>query len=159
VARRSCALIDVQSKEAAMVRSLARSHPFEELFRDLSPGYFVRPLHGDPLPEPGQIRIDVKETDSAFTVQAEVPGVSRDDIQVGLDGARVTISAEVRQADKQSDDERTLREERYFGSVSRSLQLAQEIDEAAATAKVDNGVLTLVLPKRKSGAGRQLKVE
>ncbi len=142
-----------------MVRSLARSHPFEELFRDLSPGYFVRPLHGDPLPEPGQIRIDVKETDSAFTVQAEVPGVSRDDIQVGLDGARVTISAEVRQADKQSDDERTLREERYFGSVSRSLQLAQEIDEAAATAKVDNGVLTLVLPKRKSGAGRQLKVE
>lgn len=142
-----------------MVRSLSRSHPFDELFRDFSPGFFVRPLHGDPLPAPGQIRIDVKETDAAFTVQAEVPGVHRDDIKVGIDGAQITISAEVRQTDKQSDDERTLREERYFGSVSRSIQLAQDIDEAAATAKVDNGVLTLVLPKRKGGGGRQLKVE
>ena len=142
-----------------MVRSLTRSHPFDELFRDFSPGFFVRPLHGDPLPTPCQIRIDVKETDSAFTVQAEVPGVSREDIKVSIDGAQVTLSAELRQTDKQSDDERTLREERYFGSVSRSIQLAQEIDEAAATAKVDNGVLTLVLPKRKAGNGRQLKVE
>jgi HSP20 family protein len=62
--------------------------------RTSPPVFYVRPLHGDPLPSPAQIKVDVKETDKGYTVQAEVPGVSKDEIHVSLDGNVVTLRAE-----------------------------------------------------------------
>ena len=132
----------------------SRSSLFDEFFRDFAPGFYVRPLHGDPLPTPAQIKVDVKESDKAYTVQAEVPGVSKDEIHVNLDNNVVTLRAEVKQQDRQSQGEKVLRTERYYGAVSRSFQLPQEIDVAQARARYDSGVLTLTLPK-KSGSGAQ----
>ncbi len=138
---------------------IARGGLFDDFFRDLTPGFYVRPLHGDPLPTPAQIKIDVKEADQGYTVQAEVPGVPKEDIQVSIDGNVVTLSAEVKQSDSQTDDEKLLRSERYYGSVSRSFQLPADIDQDTAKAKYDNGVLTLTLPKKKSGASQRLAIE
>ena len=56
-------------------------------------------------------------------------------------------------------EDRVLRSERYFGSVSRSFQLPQEVDSAKAKAKYDNGVLSLTLPKRQGGASKELMIE
>ncbi len=135
-----------------------RGSLFDELFRDPTPGYFVRPLHGDPLPQ--QIKLDAKEDPETYTLHAELPGVAKDDIHVTIEGPVVTISAELRQLDQQKRDERLLRSERYFGSVSRSVRLAVDVDEARATAKVDNGVLTLVLPKKLQSPGsRKLRID
>ena len=50
-----------------------RGSVFDDFFKELTPGFYVRPLHGDPLPTPAQIKVDVKETDQGYTVQAEVP--------------------------------------------------------------------------------------
>ena len=125
-----------------------RSFLLNDFFRDLAPAFYVRPLHGDPLPSAAQIKVDVKENKDAYTVHAEIPGVSKEDIHVSLDGNLVTLEAEVKQQDSTGENENVLRSERYFGAVSRSFQLPQEIDQAQAKAKFDNGVLTLSLPKK-----------
>ena len=75
---------------------ITRGSLFDDFFKDLAPGFYIKPLHGDPLPSPTQIKVDVKETDQGYTVQAEVPGVAKEDIQVSVDGNVVTLSAEVR---------------------------------------------------------------
>jgi len=136
-----------------------RGSLFDDFFRDIAPGFYVKPLHGDPLPTPEKIKVDVKETDKAYTVQAEVPGVAKEDIHVSLDGNVVSLRAEVKQQDTATKDEKVLRTERYFGAVSRSFQLPMEIDQAEARAKYDNGVLTLTLPKKLTGGSQRLVID
>ncbi|KUM02633.1 Hsp20/alpha crystallin family protein [Chromobacterium subtsugae] len=136
----------------------ARHSLFDEFFRDFTPGFFIKPLHGDA--PPAQIKMDVRETGEAYQVEAELPGVGKEDIHVEIDGALVTIRAEVKQFDQQGQDERALRSERYYGLVSRSFQLPQEIDREAAAARYENGVLNLTLPKRRNdGGGQRLRIE
>lgn len=142
-----------------MANQLTRGTLFDDLFRDIAPGFFVRPLHGDPLPTAAQIKIDVSETDGAYTVLAEVPGVGKEDINVSIDGSVVTLRAEIKQQDRQSEGEKVLRTERYYGAVSRSFQLPQDIDQTAAKAKYDNGVLTLTLPKKQASGSQRLTIE
>jgi HSP20 family protein len=136
-----------------------RGSLFDDFFKDFAPGFYVKPLHGDPLPSPSQIKVDVKESGQAYTVQAEVPGVSKDDIHVSIDGNVVTLQAEVKQADSQTSDEKTLRSERYYGSVARSFSLPVDIDQANAKARYDNGVLTLTLPKKQGNGSQRLRIE
>ena len=136
-----------------------RGNLFDDFFRDVAPGFYVKPLHGEPLPTPEKIKVDVMESDQMYTVQAEVPGVAKDDIHVALDGNIVTLRAEVKQQDSQAKDEKVLRTERYYGAVSRSFQLPMEIDQSQAKAKYDNGVLTLTLPKKLSGGSQRLVID
>ena len=130
---------------------------FDELFRDVNPGYFIKPLHGDPLP--GQIKVDVKENPNEFIVEAEIPGAGKENIHVNIEGNVVTIRAEVSQVDSQSKDDKVLRSERYYGEVSRSFQLPVDIDETASKARYDNGVLTLNLLKKLKQAGQRMTIE
>lgn len=138
---------------------ISRGNLFDDFFRDVAPGFYVKPLHGDPLPSPAQIKMDVKENGNAYTVSAEIPGVTKEDIHVAIEGNMVTVRAEVKQQDTQTKDDKLLRSERYFGSVSRGFQLPQDIDQAQAKAKYDNGVLTLTLPKKQGGSSQKLKIE
>lgn len=138
---------------------MTRGGLFDDFFRDVAPGFYVRPLHGDGLPTPSQIKVDVTESDRAYTVQAEVPGVNKEDIHVSVEGSVVTLSAEIKQQDVQTKDDKALRSERYFGAVSRSFQLPQDIDQSESRAKYENGVLTLTLPKKKGGKGQRLAID
>lgn len=142
-----------------MANHLTRNNLFDDFFREFAPGFFIKPLHGDPLPSAAQIKIDVSESDGAYTVLAEVPGVGKDDIHVSIDGGVVTLRAEVKQQDSQAQGEKVLRSERYYGAVSRSFQLPRDIDQAAAKARYDNGVLTLTLPKKQANGSQRLKIE
>lgn len=126
---------------------------FDELFRG-----FLRPARGDKN-TPAAIRIDVTESDNAYTVHAEVPGVKKDEIHVAIEGNQVTIAAEVKREFDAKEGERVLRTERYFGGVYRSFTLPAELDEANSTAKYDNGVLELKLAKKPAVAGRKLAVQ
>jgi len=131
---------------------------FDEFFRDLSPGFYVRPLHGDPLPSASQIRIEVKDTPESYSVEAELPGVRKDDIQITVEDNVVTLSAEIKQNDEQRQGTQVLRSERYYGSVSRSFALPQPVDSSQSSAKFDNGVLNLVLPKRAAQKSNRIAV-
>ena len=138
---------------------ITRGSLFDDFFKDFAPGFYVRPLHGDALPEASQIKIDVKEDDAAYTVHAEVPGVPKEDINVSIDGNVVSLRAEVRQHDQKKEGEKLLRSERYYGSVARSFQLPVDVEAAQAKARYDNGVLTLTLPKKQGNKTQRLAIE
>ena len=138
---------------------VSRGSLFDDIFKDIAPGFYVRPLHGDSLPAPSQIKVDVKETEGGYTVQAEVPGVPKEDIHVSVEGNVVSLRAEVRQLDQKTEGEKVLRSERYYGSVARSFQLPADIDAAQAKAKYDNGILTLTLPKKLNNSSQRLNIE
>lgn len=138
---------------------MTRGNLFDDFFKDFAPGFFVQPLHGDALPSPSQIRIDVKETDQGYSVEAEVPGVDKDNIHVSIDGNQVSLRAEIQQLDEQKEGERVLRSERYYGSVSRSIQLPAEIDTDQCKARYENGVLKLTLPRKQGDSSRRLSIE
>jgi len=137
--------------------NMTRYDPFEtDSLDNLFRGFF-RPVKMDrDLP---QIRMDVKEDEKGYAVHADMPGVNKDDIHVSIDGNSVSISAEVKKSSEQKEGEKVLRRERYVGRVSRSFALENEIDEAAASARYQDGVLELVLPKKTAAAAKRLAVQ
>ena len=130
--------------------ALTRFERMDDLF-----GEFFRRMGRMPaLPAelPQDIRLDVTESDKAYTVKAEMPGARKEDIRVSLDGNQLTIAAEVRRDTEKKDRETTQ------GSIARGLTLAYEVDESQAKAKYENGVLEMTLPKRREAQGRQITV-
>lgn len=94
------------------------------------------------------IRVDVVEEDNVYKVRADLPGVKKEDISVHIDGNVVQIDAQTQDAKEfKEDGGRVLRSERYYGSVSRTFSLADDVDESKAVAKYSDGVLSLELPK------------
>jgi HSP20 family protein len=126
----------------------------DELFR----GFFAPVRRGD-QDAPAGIKIDVTENDKGYVVRAEIPGVSKDEIDVAIEGSQVTIGAEVKRETERKDGERVLRTERYTGSLFRSFVLPVELDESASEAKYENGVLELRLVKKPAVAGRKLTIQ
>lgn len=135
--------------------NLIRRDPLDDFFR----GFFVRPVEFGSDADAPAVKIDVKEQEKTYLVHAEIPGVKKEDIHVSIDGAVVSVSAERREEMDVKDGERVLRTERYVGKVSRSFQLAQEIDEAQVNAKYVDGVLELVLPKKAATQARRITIQ
>jgi HSP20 family protein len=126
--------------------------PFDDVFRG-----FFRPVRTEGAPDV-QIKMDVKEDDKAYTVHADIPGAKKEDIHVTIDGNLVSISAETKQEKEVKEGEKILRSERYYGKASRSFSLASEIDESAALAKYNDGVLELTLPKKATTSAKKLTI-
>ena len=135
--------------------NITRYDPLDDFFR----GFFVRPVEMGSAPEAPAMKIDVKEQEQAFVVHAEMPGIRKEDIHVTIEGPMVSISAERKQEKEVKDGERVLRTERYFGKVSRSFQLGQDIDDGAASAKFTDGVLELTLPKKAATQSKRLTID
>ena len=135
--------------------NITRIDPFDDLFR----GFFVRPVdfNGAPAQTPS-IKMDVQEQGDSYLVHAELPGVKKEDIHVVVEGNLVSISAEVKQEKETKEGDRVLRSERYFGKVSRSFQLEQDLDDTKAAAKFNDGVLELTLPKRMNNQSKRLNI-
>jgi HSP20 family protein len=139
--------------------ALTRFDPFtdiDEIFRD----FLTVPTAGLRGRESAQrMRVDISETDQAYTVVAEIPGVSKDDIKVSVEGNRVSINAEVKEEKRAEDAGRLVRSERFFGQQYRSFTLPLEVDDAASEAKYHDGILELTLPKKAGGGGKQLSIQ
>ena len=102
--------------------------------------------------------IDVVETESQYTVTVDLPGVAREDVKVSIDGKRVSIEAQAGTSAEKKDGERVVYSERPAARFARSFTLPLEIDQAASQAKLDNGVLSLVLAKKLKPAAAQLTI-
>lgn len=143
--------------------NITRFDPFSELSRfdpfgeDLFKGFTLRPIFRQAEGEP-KMRLDVSEDDKAYAVKAEIPGVKKEDIKVSVDGNQVTISAEVKKETEEKEGKNVIRSERYYGAVSRSFSLDQDVDRETASAKYNDGVLTLTLPKKPGSSAKQLTV-
>ena len=139
------------------MHNLTVYHPFAHNgFDELVRGFF-RPVRFEK--SAASIKVDVVETDTAYVVKAELPGVTKDEIQVSIEGDVVTIGAEVKRENETKDGERVIRSERYSGSVYRAFTLPVEIDEASSNAKYENGVLELTLTKKPAAPSRKLTIQ
>ncbi|MBL0726628.1 Hsp20/alpha crystallin family protein [Piscinibacter sp. HJYY11] len=139
------------------MNALTRFERLNDFFPDFFRG-FPRPSRlADDLPN--DIPIDVSETDKQYEVRAEVPGVRKDDIRVTVNRNFVSISAEVKREKEEKQGKRVLLTETCTGMVSRSFTLEHEVDEKDVSAKLDNGVLTLTLPKREGSSSRTIAIK
>jgi HSP20 family protein len=127
--------------------------PMDEMFR-----HMLRPWRTELAERAPQIKLDVHENDASYTIKAEVPGVNKDDIDVRIEGNRVTLSAELKKDKEEKKDGRLLRSERQYGYVSRSFTLACDVDEAKSEAKYKDGVLELTLPKKTKTSSKRLPI-
>lgn len=95
-------------------------------------------------------RLDVVDRGDRFAVTVDLPGVSREDINVAVEGARVSVTGTARSAENgaASDPIKVLRAERRARNYARTVELPAEVDGDAAEARFENGVLSLTLPKR-----------
>ena len=133
--------------------NLTRYDPFGDL-DDLLGGLMLQPMRFEK--QVPQIKMDVRENGGAYVVRADIPGVKKEDIKVDIDGNMVSISAEVQKEKEQKEGGRVIRSERYYGTMSRSFSLGQDVDEKSAKAKYTDGVLELTLPKKPGS--RQAKI-
>lgn len=128
--------------------------PIEETLRNM-----MRPWRMEMNERAPSMRIDLSETDKDYLIKAEIPGVTKEDIDVRIEGNQVTLSAEVRkEKQEKKDDGRVLRNERLYGFASRSFSLGCPLDDAKAEARYENGVLSLTIPKKPEAAGRKLSI-
>jgi len=148
---------------ATVTRYDPRGDYFGELVDDLFKGFLVRPLGFEGRGEGGaqllRAKVDVSEKNGAYLVTAELAGVKKEDIHVAIDGAQVTIEAEVKREKEASKDERTLHSERVYGKVTRSFTLPQEVDDSKAQARFKDGVLELTLPKKAEAQRKQIAIQ
>lgn len=134
-----------------------RFDPLQEMENFFREGRWSPMLHR--LQIDSGIRIDVAENDQGYMVKAEIPGVSKEDIKVAIDGNQVSISAESKQEREQKEGESVLFSERHYGQMSRNFTLPQEVDDAKAEARYRNGVLELILPKKEGGGRKQITIQ
>jgi len=104
-------------------------------------------------------RLHVSESDKAFEVQAELPGVNKDDVKIAVEHQRVTIEAESKRETAQREGENLLYSERSASKYLRSFILPAEVDEASAQARMENGVLTLTLPKKQGSEATRIAIQ
>jgi HSP20 family protein len=103
--------------------------------------------------------LDVRETEKTFEIQADLPGVRKEDIKVSIDGPRVTIEGECQQANEQREGEQVVYSERSTRRYQRSFSLPSEVDDTTAGARLEDGVLKLTLPKKTGGSARRLTIQ
>lgn len=102
--------------------------------------------------------LDVTETDAAYTVQLDMPGVNKDDIKVSVEGRQVTVQAGTQVNEQKKDGERVVYRERALARYARTLTLPVEVEQAETIAKLEHGVLTLTLPKRSARSAAQIAI-
>jgi HSP20 family protein len=134
----------------AMRREMDRL--FDDMTRSMS---LARPAFGMGAMAP---RVDVKETDKAIEVHAELPGVADKDVEVQLADGLLTIRGEKRQ-DREEKEKSYYLMERSYGSFMRQIPLPVEVEEDKVEAKFDKGVLTVVLPKSARAEAKTKKIE
>jgi HSP20 family protein len=103
------------------------------------------------------IKVDVIETNQAYTIKAEIPGARKEGARVQIEGKNVSISAVVKDEKETRDkNERILTRERDRGRMARGFTLTREINDKESQAAFKDGVLTLTLPKQAQAKGSVL---
>ena len=138
--------------------NITRYDPFSFTLDDFFRSPMLRPLKLELDTPDMQIKLNVTRTDGAYKVDAEMPGVKKEDIHLTVDGGLVTITGEVKKESEEKKGDQVIRSERYFGKVERTFSLPQEIDEAHVDAKYADGVLKLTLPLREKTKAKAIEI-
>lgn len=102
--------------------------------------------------------INISETDEHFEVSVELPGMTKEDIDVSLDNGRLTISGERTFEDKE-EGKTYHRVETRYGSFNRSFQLPDNVDEESINATYENGLLNITINKSRDKVKKQIEIQ
>ena len=103
-------------------------------------------------------RTDLSETDNAFRIRLDVPGMTKEDITINLQNNTLTVSGE-RSSERQEEGEEYVRVERAFGNFHRTFTLPDAVDPDSVEAAYDDGVLTINVPKTETSTRRQIEIQ
>lgn len=141
------------ARSASPLRSLLPRDLFEDFFDQYLQG------NGGGLTEMMQASMDVAETDQAFEVKLDLPGVSADDVEIQIDNNTLTVRGRREESTDEMDEEKQFhRIERYSGSFARSVVLPNSINEDETAAEFKDGVLKIVIPKSPEAKPRKIKI-
>ena len=101
-------------------------------------------------------KVDIKDKQDHYLIQAELPGVSKDDIHITLQDGVLSLEAEVKQEDKEEKDGKLIRQERRYGRIQRSFTVGNTVQEHDISASFKDGILTIKAPK-KTDSGSERK--
>jgi HSP20 family protein len=139
-----------------------RNDPFTPMFGDWMDDFWTRAAfpvaRASEMPAVERALMDVVDRGDRFEVKVDMPGVRKEDIEVSIEGARVMLRAETRSVKEDKEGERVLHAERTTTMYARSFELPGEVSEAGAEARYEDGVLTLMLPKRAPLMSRKLTI-
>ena len=124
---------------------------FARLWDDFRMPLFPRSVRETPF-------LDLSETDDTLVVRAEIPGAGPEDLEISLSNDRLTIKGEVKQ-DLVDEGEDYLRREKHYGFFSRTIQLPCKVLIEDVKASYKDGVLTILMPKCKPEAAREIKIK
>ena len=103
-------------------------------------------------------RTDLSETDDAFRIRLDVPGMTKEDITINLQSNTLTVSGE-RTTERQEENEEYVRVERAFGNFHRTFALPDAVDAENVEAAYEDGVLTINVPKTETSTRRQIEIQ
>ena len=161
------AAVEKAVKPAPATASQRALSPFEEmdrLFEGFFPRGWMHPFRWElpswpHLPFEGKLpKVDIVERDNEVVIRAEVPGVSKDDLEVSMTDNAVTIKGSTSHEEKEEKGE-YYRSEMSRGTFSRTVALPAQVDGAKAKASFKDGILELVAPKVEKAKRRSVKVE
>jgi HSP20 family protein len=104
------------------------------------------------------LRVDIYEKDNRIMIEAEMPGVDKKDIKVDVKGKLLTIGGE-RKVDEEIREEHSYRRERRYGTFERTFSLPFEIDTESVTARYENGILRLEVPRPAELMPKQIEIQ
>jgi HSP20 family protein len=122
---------------------------------------FMRPLDDWLLTE-GEIRplaLDVSETDEALVMEASLPGIRPEDVDISIVGRTLTIKGEVKHEEEKEEKGKYHYRERHYSSYQRAITLPAEVNADAAEALLENGELKLMLPKLEETKPKRIEVK
>src|SRR3569832_2424508 len=148
-----------------MAGNLTRFNPFNDVARfdpmrsieEMMQEFGVTPWRGKESAP--MIKMDVSETEKDYTVKAKIPGCKKKNKKKTNDKKQDTNNAETKSEQEEKKNGSVVRSERYYGQQYRSFTLPQEVDDAKAEARYNDGVLELRLPKRPGTGGKQINVQ
>lgn len=144
-----------------LLRDAALDRLFDDLFTDFDRGFRWpslfrrRPALVD---VPQLASMDVYETPEEVVVKAEMPGISKDEIEVTATGSTLTVKG-AKKREEEVKEEDYYRCERSFGSIARTVELPGEVRAEKAVAKLTNGLLEVRLPKTEEAKAKSVKVK
>ena len=128
---------------------------FEEFFNDFNR---ISPLLSETMRTSLLPRLNISETDNKYFIEAELPGVKQNDLELKLDNNILVIKGKSEES-KESKERNYFMRERYYGSFQRSLTLPNNINENDITANFKDGILNIEITKKLENSTKNIEIK
>ena len=120
---------------------------FDDFFKD---DFFTKK-------ETNLMKTDIKETKDNYLIEMDLPGYSKENINLSLKDGYLTISANVEKETNENEEEKYVRQERFYGECSRSFYVGDDLTEEDINAEFKNGILKITIPKKEEKKSDETK--